>query len=473
MKVGDILEGEILSLSSTGDGVLKTDGNVVFVELGVPRQTVQIEIIKKKKKVFFAKVLEVLKKSPHEVAPFDPEFPQHGGAPWQHIAYSEQLVWKESFVKDSLVRIGKQENPCVDDIVESPTTERYRNKMEFSFGFERMRTETDEEGNKTHFDENPGLGLHRRGNWREIVRITDTLLCSTEMLTVKNILADFAAASGLPVWNPIRKQGFWRHVTVRESQRTKEMLVHVQVAERKSTAFWKEVLENVQKSLEEKNIRLAGFSVSVFAGVSVAPPNFPATTLTGEKYFHEEFCGLTFAISHDAFFQVNTPSAEKLTETIAEYANLNGNEHVLDLFCGAGTLGLSVAKHCASVTGVELITSAVKDAIKNAKANGVKNARFLAGMVEDVLPELLEQKKFDAVIVDPPRAGLSKKARKTIAELPVERLVLVSCNPVTLSRDVMDLEPFGWKLEKARPHDLFPHTPHVETVAVLKKKKMA
>lgn len=467
MKVGDILESEVLGLSPTGDGVIKVDGRVIFLPLAVPGQTVRFEIKKRKKKVFFAKILEVLKKTPHEVSPLDPEFPHHGGAPWQHITYDEQLKWKEQFVIDALERIGGIKNPPVDNIAESPATIRYRNKMEFSFGHSRMRTETAEDGTKTHFDEDPGLGLHRRGSWREIVRITDTCLASKNILHVRKIIEDFALNSKKPVWNPIQRKGFWRHVTVRESIRTEELFINIQVSEKAEKAFWEPLVSLLKNS--EKSSQIVGITLTFFGGVSVAPPNTPITILFGRNHFFEEFCDLRFSISQNAFFQVNTPSAEKLVDTIAEFAGLDGTEDVLDLFCGTGSLGLSVARKSKSVTGVEIIESAVKDAKRNAKANGVENTEFIAGGVETVLPEILERKTFDAVIVDPPRAGLPKKARQTLASLPVKKMILVSCNPATLARDLLELEEVGWKLAKARPHDLFPHTPHVETVAEIVK----
>jgi predicted RNA-binding protein with TRAM domain len=163
LKVGDTFQAEVMGLSPTGDGVVKTDSKVIFVPLAIPGQKIVGKIIRRKKRVFFGETEEVIKKSPHEENPKDPEFPHHGGAPWQCIEYKEQLKWKEQFVRDAFERIAGIQDPPVEEIVESPITERYRNKMEFSFGHSQMRTETDEQGNKTHFDEQPGLGLHRRG----------------------------------------------------------------------------------------------------------------------------------------------------------------------------------------------------------------------------------------------------------------------------------------------------------------------
>jgi 23S rRNA (uracil1939-C5)-methyltransferase len=492
LKVGDTFQAEVMGLSPTGDGVVKTDSKVIFVPLAIPGQKIVGKIIRRKKRVFFGETEEVIKKSPHEENPKDPEFPHHGGAPWQCIEYKEQLKWKEQFVRDAFERIAGIQDPPVEEIVESPITERYRNKMEFSFGHSQMRTETDEQGNKTHFDEQPGLGLHRRGNWREIVRITDTCLASKEMMNIKDTIEHFAMETGKPVWNPIRNTGFWRHVTVRESHRTGEMLINIQVAEEMDDDFWEPLRKRFsqestspdhpftkewsspcfsKRGLGGDFSQIIGITITVYGGNSVAPFDAPTKTIFGRDHFFERFCGLVFKISHNAFFQVNTESAEKLTETIAEYAGLHGSEHVLDLFCGTGSLGLSVAKHCQSVTGIEVIASAIRDAQENAKRNEVQNTEFIAGPVENVLPEVLQRKHFDAVIVDPPRAGLTKKARKLIGNLPVKKIILVSCNPATLARDLLQFEEMSWKLKRARAHDLFPHTPHVETVAEIVKNE--
>ncbi len=473
MKVGDEFEVEVLSLSPTGDGVVKIDGKVLFLPLSVIGQVVRGRVIRRKKKVFFGEILEIVKKSSDEVSALDPEFPLHGGAPWQCISYKSQLKWKQQFVIDAFERIGGIANPPVEDIVPSPTTERYRNKMEFSFGFSRMRTETAEDGTKTHFDEDPGLGLHKRGNWREIVRISDTCLTTKEVIEIKNMVEEFALTSKESVWNPIQSVGFWRHLTIRQSTRTREILLNIQVAKKMPDEFWKPLIGLLQKKFSDhtkQKPHIVGITVTVFSGVSVAPPNTPISMLFGRDYFFEEFCNLQFKISTNAFFQVNTSSAEKLVDTISEFAQLNGDENVLDLFCGTGTLGLAVAGQSKSVTGIEIVESAVRDARENASRNNVENEQFLAGPVEVLLPELLAKKSFDAVIVDPPRAGLPKKARKILANIPVRKMVLVSCNPATLARDLLEIAPFGWELKKARPHDLFPHTPHVETVAVLERR---
>lgn len=458
------LIADVIALSPDGRGIVKTDEKVIFIPLAIPGQKIRFRICGRKKKAYFGEVLEVLESSPYQHSAPDPEFPQHGGAPWQQINYKEQLKWKQQFGEDALQRIGKVEVSQIDSIVESPEEWRYRNKMEFSFGYESMKTEYLENGEKKHIDTDPGLGLHKRGNWREIVRVTDCCIAPEEMMKIRKIVEEFALQTDLPVWNPLARKGFWRNLLLRQSQRTGEILINIFVTESKEDAFWKPLLSQLQKEIPG----IVGILETVHDGVSVASFDAPKRLLFGRDHFYEIFSDLKCKISAEAFFQVNTPSAEKLVDTIAEFAELTGKERVLDLFCGAGTLGLSVAKKAKEIVGVEIIPSAIADAKDNAERNGITNASFYAGAVEHILPQILEERKeFDTVIVDPPRAGLPKKARKTLANIPANKIIMVSCNPATLARDMAELEPLGWKAERIRAHDLFPQTPHVETVGLM------
>ncbi len=457
------LRGTVQALSSDGSGVVKTDDKVVFVSLTVPGDDILFRIKSRKKKAFFGELVEVVSPSAERVSAPDPEFPHHGGAPWQMITYPEQLKWKEQFVRDGFERIAKIPIPLLDAIVASPITERYRNKMEFSFGYEKVGVTTLPDGSKQFCDESPGLGLHRRGNWREIVRITDTLIAPHEMILVKDIIEAFALASKLPVWNPFPNKGFWREAMVRRSQASGEILVRLTVGMQTDADFFLPLAEQLRAQVPG----FVGLLVMTFVGVSVAPPNTPSVVIAGKDSYRERFCGLDFEVASDAFFQVNTPAAEQLIATIAEFAQLSGHENLLDLFCGTGAIGLALADKAKSVSGIELVASAVEAAKHNAKQNGIANARFFAGAAEDLLADLAKQTHFDAAIVDPPRAGLPKKARTVLANLPADKLVMVSCNPATLARDIAELQPFGWQLQRVRAHDLFPHTPHVETVALL------
>lgn len=254
--------GTILGLSPDGSGVLKQEEKVIFLPLGIPGQTVRFRLTHRKKQAFFGEIEEVLKESPHAVLPPDTEFPIAGGAPWQHISYDEQLRWKQQFVQDALDRIARQ-TIAVDSIIASPKTFRYRNKMEFSFGYSRMRKEILPDGSIRHYDEDPGLGLHKRGNWREIIRCTDTCLAPKKFSEIVQIVEEFALSSKLPVWNPIIHKGFWRHLIIRQSERTKNILVRIVVSEEKEKDFWSPLWKLFEKR-SPKFVALLLFFIQVF-----------------------------------------------------------------------------------------------------------------------------------------------------------------------------------------------------------------
>lgn len=460
------MKSQVIGLSSDGSGIVKHEEKVIFLPLGIPGQIVRFRITHRKKQAFFGEIQEVLEESPHYIPPCDAEFPLSGGAPWQHIAYDEQLHWKAQFVKDSLERIAKQKNSIVDPIVPSPKIFRYRNKMEFSFGYSRMRKEILSDGSIKHHDENPGLGLHKRGNWREIVRCLGTCLSPEIFSKIVQKIEEFALSSELPVWNPIIHKGFWRNLILRNSERTGNILVRIVVSEKKERSFWNPIVSALLKEIPN----ISGIAVVLHSGVSVAGFDAPTETLFGEDVLEEIWCGTHFRISGNAFFQVNTESAEKLMESIKECADIQEGERVLDAFCGTGSIALALASSAKRVLGVEVIPEAIQNARENAKRNAINNTEFIVGSVESILPETLIDFAPHVVVTDPPRNGLPKKVRKSLFSTSAKKIILVSCNPATLARDILEANEFGWKLTKARPHDLFPNTPHVETVALLEKR---
>lgn len=461
--MGNEFVAPVVGLSPTGDAVVKTDEKVIFVPGGIPEQTIRGRMIRKKKKVFFGETLEVLKKSPHERLPLDKHFGDFGGSPWQTIDEKEQEKWKFQFVVDAFLRIGKLEIPEIEPLLGSPQKTEYRNKMEFSFGYERMRTQTAEDGSKTHYDENPGLGFHRRGNWKEIARITESCLAKPLFFEIARIIENFALASTLPVWNPLARRGFWRNVVVRHSPNTGEILVEILVFEEKSAEFWADLVTQLREAFPE----IIGILQTVHNGCSVVKSEAPTIPLLGRDFYREKLAERDFCISHNAFFQVNIPAAENLVKTISDFLNIQQHETLLDLFCGSGALGIAAGKSAKKLVGIELNANAILDARKNAEINNMKNVEFLAGDAAKILATVSQD--FDAAIVDPPRAGLDKKAQSLIANLPARRIVMVSCNPATLARDLAEITPNKWKIARIRPVDLFPQTPHTETVVLLER----
>ena len=551
MNIGDIFTAEITQLEPHGCGVClvknKNTGTsdvpvlqVVFVPLGIPGQTIVGQVNRKKKRSFWAEIIEIKKQSAHFVEPKEASFPQTGGALWQHISYDEQLKWKQQFVHDALTRLGGFVNPPILPIVPSPITERYRNKMEYSFGCEIRTVKTHEDGSKTFTDKNPGLGLHRRGNWREIVRIDDSILAPRVSTQILQVIEDFVLNSPLAplnkggeadVWNPLPSKGFWREVVIRTSQKG-EVLIHLKVnsvgmkelknevgtghdpvASTGQALSVRKILQPLVQILTEKFLQIISIGVTDYQG-QVSNQDDGYDLLYGQPYLHENFAALRFQVSALAFFQVNTLAAEKLIEVIEALGDFQKDQILLDLYCGTGTLGLALSSKVGSVYGIEIIADAIRDAEQNAKRNDIQNCHFFAGSVEDSLPEVLreitnqsmtndecgqnegvkelknESVKLEEVganpcirsnrkseienrklvaLVDPPRAGLTKQARKFLRDLPCQKMIMVSCNQTTLARDLQYLGEYGWQLKQVQPVDLFPHTPHVEAVAVVER----
>ena len=347
---------------------------------------------------------------------------------------------------DALRRIGHLDGFELEPIVPAEQRWRYRNKAEFSFG-------TDEAGT-LH------LGFHPPGRWDLVAPMEQCLLVSERADAARKAVLAWARAQGLSAIDRRTHQGLLRNLVVREGRRTGQLQVRLVTGPAPDDAL---DLDSLRDAVDAEGIfwtrtdqlaeTTAGGETSLVAGV-------PA--------LEEELCGLSFEISPEAFFQTNTEMAERLYGVAREYAALTGFERVYDLFCGIGTIGLSLAPRAGEVWGVEIVPEAVADAINAARANDVRNARFFAGDVRTSMRELVEQAgRPDVVVVDPPRAGLSQKIVRRIIEAAPKRVVYVSCNPTTLAPNAAQLAEAGYALKRVRPVDMFPQTPHIECVAVL------
>jgi 23S rRNA (uracil1939-C5)-methyltransferase len=441
---GDELELSIDRLAYGGAGVARTEtGYVVFVRGAVPGDRVRARIGKSKRSWAEADVLELVEPSADRV---EPEAP-HPGAPWQVLPYERQLEEKHAQVVDALARIGGFEHAPVEPIVPAADRFRYRNKLEYSFG------ETDE-GELV-------LGFHRPGRFDVIDDVALDILASERVDEVREAVKAWCREEGLTAWDRESQTGLLRNLVVREGRRTGQ--VQARIVTSPGSEF----------RVSELAAATPADSFLWTRADTVAETTRGGTTrsVKGAALLDEELSGLRFRISPDAFFQTNTEMAEVLYGAAAEFAGLTGREKVLDLFCGIGTIALVLALDSAEVWGVELIEDAVRDAIQNAKLNGVDNTRFFAGDVRLVMRELLEQSGSpDVVVVDPPRAGLSQKVVRRIIEAEADRIVYVSCNPTTLAPNARQLvDDGGYELTTVRPVDMFPQTPHIECVALLER----
>jgi 23S rRNA (uracil1939-C5)-methyltransferase len=443
------VELRIDSLAYGGNGVARLNGFVVFVRRGLPGDTVRARVTKVKRSHAEAIAVEVVEPGADRVEAPCVHYPACGGCRFQDLAYERQLEAKAGQVADAMARIGGFSDLALEPAVPAESIFHYRNKLEYSF------TET---------PDGVGLGLHRAGRWDEVLDIEKCWLTTDVGNAIRNAARDWARAEGLSVYDQATHEGYLRHLIVREGRNTAQALVVLVTAPGRLDGV-ERLVETLQRFPEVR---------SIYHAVNDRPAevtNVPAKLLWGEDAIEEEILGLRFRVRPNAFLQTNTAMAEVLYSLALEYAGLTGEETVFDLYCGTGTIGLTIAREALTVWGVEVSEESVACAIENAELNAITNTAFFAGEVGDSIEELHERAgKPDVVVVDPPRAGLSAKALRRIARLETARIVYVSCNPTTLAGNAKELVgEHGYRLERATPVDMFPHTPHIETVALFVK----
>jgi 23S rRNA (uracil1939-C5)-methyltransferase len=441
------LELTVDSLAYGGNGVARLDGFVVFVRSGLPGDTVRARVTKVQRRHAEAIATDVITPGPQRVDAPCAHYPACGGCRFQDLAYDAQLAAKERWVADSLERLAGLANPPLEPIVGAASQFHYRNKMEYSF---------------TENDGGPTLGLHRAGRWDEVLEIEKCWLTSDLGNAIRNRIRDWAREERLPAYDQATQEGYLRHLVVREGRNTGQALVQLVTA--RGERFDRERL--IEVLIEFPEVRSIHWSVN--RGPAEVT-NLPTELLWGEDAIEEEIGGLRFRVRPNAFLQTNTEMAERLYGIARDLASLEGGETVYDLYCGIGTIGLSMASSALTVWGIEISEESVACAIENQELNAVGNAAFFAGNVGEVLRELRDRAGDpDVVVVDPPRAGLAGKALKRLGEIGAPRIVYVSCNPTTLAGDLKRLsDDYGYRLVTAQPVDMFPHTPHVECAALL------
>jgi 23S rRNA (uracil1939-C5)-methyltransferase len=444
------LELTIDSLAYGGNGVARLNGFVVFVRRGLPGDTVRARVTKVQRRHAEALATEVLKPGPQRVEAPCRHYPACGGCRFQDLAYDAQAASKEAQVGDALRRIGGIAEPPLEPILPAEEIFHYRNKLEYSF---------------TQLEDGPTLGFHKAGRWDEVLEIEQCWLTTDLGNAIRNAVREWARGDRLVAYDQAEHTGYLRHLVVREGRNTSQVLVQLVTGpgEKFDTGGFVDLLRAFPE------VRSIHWSVNES---SAEVTNLPTKLLWGDEAIEEELCGLRFRVRPNAFLQTNTQMAEKLYGFAKEYAALTGGETVYDLYCGIGTIGLTLARDALTVWGVEVSEESVACALENADLNGIGNAAFFAGNVGQSLEDLHERSGDpDVVVVDPPRAGLAGKALKRLGEIGAPRIVYVSCNPTTLAGDAKRLgSDYGYELVRARPVDMFPHTPHVETVALLTRR---
>jgi 23S rRNA (uracil1939-C5)-methyltransferase len=451
VRKGDEVDVRIDSLAYGGNGVGRVDGFVVFVRGGLPGDLVRARATKVKKGFAEATRTALLEPGPGRVEAPCRHFGVCGGCRFQDLAYELQLDAKQTQVRDALVRLGGFAEPPLEPIVPARSAYGYRNKLEYSFA-------------AGHEVNAPGLvlGFHRAGRWDEVIDVEECLLTTGTGNAIRESVKAWARAEGLEPYDQGTQRGYLRHLVVREGRNTGQVLVLLVTApgERFDADF---LIETLTRFPEVRSIHWATNDRP--AEVT----NLPTRLLWGEEWIEEELLGLRLRVRPNAFLQTNTEMAETLYRLARDAAALTGGETVYDLYCGTGTIGLALAGGAGSVWGVEISEESVACAIENAQVNGIANARFFAGNVGQSLEELAEKAgPPDVVVVDPPRAGLAGKALRRTGALGARRIVYVSCNPTTLASDLAVLrDEYGYDLVRCTTVDMFPHTPHIESVSLL------
>ena len=427
-----------------GMGVARIDGRVVFVHGALRGEKCRVLILKTLKSVAFAKVLEVIEPSSERITPDCPYFPRCGGCTYRHIRYEEELRLKKQRVQDNLSRIGGSD-VTVEEILGARDTLRYRNKAQYpvskdgAVGFYRART-------------------------HEVIECEHCLLVKPEADAAAEALREYMQSCRVAGYDEKTGRGLVRHLYIRSNAAGESLVC---------------VLVNGDKlPKEDRLVALLRDACPKCTGIVLGTNTKKGNVILGDRYrtlwgsdrLEDTLCGKTFRLSVPSFYQVNRVQAERLYAKAIEFAGLTGQETVLDLYCGAGTITLALSDHAKKVLGAEIVPEAIDDARENAARNGVKNVEFFCGDASDVAKKLArENLSPDVITVDPPRKGLAADVVESIAEMQPGRVVYVSCDSATMARDVKRLADLGYTAQRACAVDMFPRADHVETVCLLSK----
>jgi 23S rRNA (uracil1939-C5)-methyltransferase len=451
MKKGSEYDLHISRTEFPGYGIADYEGIKVYIKNGVPGQKVRARITKKKRDYAEGKTLEVLQAAEGEIVPVCPHFQDCGGCTHQFIPYEKQLELKKEQVLHLFEKAGLKEFQFLG-IERSPIEFEYRNKMEFTFGdFEK--------GGEL------SLGMHMTGKTFGIITVDKCMLVDRDIRNIVRTTLDYFRDKGLPHYRILSHQGYLRNLVVRKTKNTQEILVNLVTT------------SQVQFNLEDFKSQILGIDYegelkgilhTINDSLSDVVAADSVELLYGVDYLVEELLGLKFRISPFSFFQTNSLGAEKLYSIVREFMGDADSKVIFDLYCGTGTIGQIAAGKAKKVIGVELIEEAVKSANENAKLNGLDNCTFIAGDVAKIIQTVKE--KPDIIILDPPRSGVHPTALDYVIRFNAPDIIYVSCNPKTLVQDLKVLEEKGYDIEKVVLMDMFPHTPHVESVVKLSRK---
>lgn len=439
------------------------DGKVLFVENAIPGDVVNARIVKEKKSWAEGKITELVKPSADRIDPFCPHFGICGGCKWQMLPYEHQLRYKQQQVQDQLERIGQVTLPEMQPIIGSPHQRYYRNKLEFTFCTSRYLTDEEIRAAKGEkIEREPALGFHAPGMFDKVVPIHTCYLQPEPTNILLDILRRYTEQHNLPYYDYRAQNGWLRNVVIRVA-RTGEILINLVIHHEdkpQREALLQHVLEHVP------GITSLHYTINPKMNDSIH--DLDVHTYFGKGYIEETLEDFRFKISPKSFFQTNTYQAEALYRATREFAGLTGNEVLYDLYCGTGSIGIFCSKGAKKVIGIEVVEDAVKDAYENAALNNLAHCSFYAGDVASICTDDFFEThgRPDVIITDPPRAGMHEKLVQQILKIAAPKVVYVSCNPATQARDLQLLDA-SYKVTRLQPVDMFPHTHHIENIALL------
>ncbi len=457
---------EIIGIAAEGKCIARYEGQIVFVPRVAPGDICDIRITKRKKSFLEAVPLKIHQYSPLRAEPFCEHFGTCGGCKWQHINYQTQLDNKQQQVIDNFERIGKITFEKLEPIIGSEAKRYYRNKLEFTFSDARWLTREEIESD-AEIEKN-ALGFHMPGRFDKILDIEQCHLQADPSNAIRVAVKNYANEKGWPFFNLVRQTGFLRNLIIRTAS-TGQVMVIVQVTERKLD--W---ISELTEYLAGKFQEITSLNYVVNNKGNDTFHDLEVVTVKGLPYIEEQMQkpdgngSLTYRIGPKSFYQTNSAQAEVLYKKAWELANLTGSEIVYDLYTGTGTIANYVAANAKKVVGVEYVEAAIEDAKINSDINGVENTTFYAGDMKDILSAdfIAKNGAPDVIITDPPRAGMHPDVCEVLLQSGAQRIVYISCNPATQARDLALLDS-KYKTSVVQPVDMFPHTHHVENIALL------
>lgn len=461
-KIEDL---EITDAGAEGKAVGKHEGLTVFVPFAVPGDVVDVQVFKKKRGYAEAYVTALKKSSPDRISPQCQHFGLCGGCKWQILTYEKQLFYKQKQVSDNFKHLGKFEFPDIEPIIGSDKQYFYRNKLEFTFSNLRWLDDCDkqkQEAGESIVTE--GLGFHIPGKFDKVLDIEKCHLQADPANDIRLAIKAYAMEHHIPFYNVRQHEGVLRNLIIRSSSTGELMVIVVMTVKSEETM---QLIQFIAERFPEITSLLYCLNTKLNDSIT----DLDIVTYKGKPYMMEQMEDLQFKVGPVSFYQTNNPQAYKLYKTAREFAQIGSEDIVYDLYTGSGTIANFVAKQARQVIGIEYVDEAIVNAKENSKLNNITNTRFFAGDMAKVFTAdfIRENGKPDVVITDPPRAGMHEKVIEQLLNIEPKRIVYVSCNPATQARDITLLNE-KYEVSKVQPVDMFPHTQHVENVALLTRR---